>query len=327
MSRRVTIVVYHYVRELKHSRYPEIKGLSIDLFQEQLKYISRHYTVITMEDLIASIQSTSLLPHNALLLTFDDAYIDHYTSVFPVLNNLGIQGSFFPPAKAIMEHRVLDVHKIQFILASTNDKVKLVTDIYSMLDEFRSKYNLKSSSFYFQKLAIADRFDSKEVIFVKRILQKELPEELRKEIVDRLFRRYVGIEEGIFSREIYVSMDQLKCMKKNGMYVGSHGFDHYWLDTLDRDAQEREIDLSLRFLSEIGCDTGDWVMCYPYGAYNDTLLSLLCQKRCKIGLAAHEGIANLEEDDLLALPRLDTNDLPKDRNAEPNQWTMSSISS
>ena len=170
MSKQVSIIVYHYVRELKCSRYPEIKGLSVDLFTEQMQYILKYYRVITMEDLITSAKSGQSLPSNALLLTFDDAYADHFNIVFPILDELKIQGSFFPPAKAILEYRVLDVNKIHFILASAADKLELVEDIYSMLNEFRMEYALKDNLYYFQKLAIADRFDTREVIFIKRIL-------------------------------------------------------------------------------------------------------------------------------------------------------------
>jgi peptidoglycan/xylan/chitin deacetylase (PgdA/CDA1 family) len=320
MGRRLSIVMYHYVRELKRSRYPEIRGLSIDLFKEQLKYIVKHYQVVAMEDLIASVKSGRPLPPKALLLTFDDAYADHFQNVFPVLDELKLEGSFFPPAKAILEHRVLDVNKIHFILASACDKLRLIEDIYSMLDEFRLEYALKENRYYFQKLAIADRFDSKEIIFIKRILQRELPEKVRGEIVERLFKKYVNVDEEVFARELYMSVDQLKCLKRNGMYIGSHGFHHSWLNTLDSCAQETEIDLSLEFLRQIGCVAEDWVMCYPYGAHDDTLLSILKRRGCIIGLTTEPGIADLDTANPLTLPRLDTNDLPKDRQA-PSPWT------
>jgi hypothetical protein len=61
------------------------------------------------------------LPERALLLTFDDGYADHYQTVFPLLDRLGLQGSFFPPARAILERRVLDVNKIHFLLAGVAD--------------------------------------------------------------------------------------------------------------------------------------------------------------------------------------------------------------
>ena len=321
MARWVSIIVYHYVRELKHSRYPEIKGLSIELFKEQLKYVMKYYHIISMEELIASVKSGPQLPRNALLLTFDDAYIDHFTYVFPILDELGIQGSFFPPAKAILEYQVLDVNKIHFILASVADKQNLVEDIYSMLNEFRSEYSLKDNQYYSQKPAITYRFDSKEVIFIKWVLQRALPEKLRREIIERLFNKYVTVDEKAFSKELYMSIDQLKCMKRSGMYIGSHGFDHYWLDTLDNDTQQREIDFSLKFLKEIGCHLNDWAISYPYGTYNDSLLSILKSRGCVVGLSTEVGVADLGTGNPLTLPRLDTNDLPKDGNAKPNKWT------
>lgn len=33
---KLFVVMYHYTRDLKHSRYPEIKGLDVSLFREQL---------------------------------------------------------------------------------------------------------------------------------------------------------------------------------------------------------------------------------------------------------------------------------------------------
>jgi peptidoglycan/xylan/chitin deacetylase (PgdA/CDA1 family) len=115
--------MYHYVRDLMNSKYPEIKGLDVKLFEEQLQFILKYFTVIRMEELIEAVErGTNHLPNNSLLLSFDDGYMDHFEHVFPVLNKLGIQGSFFPAAKAIQECRVLDVNKIHFILASVRDK-------------------------------------------------------------------------------------------------------------------------------------------------------------------------------------------------------------
>ena len=325
MASKVSIVMYHYVRELEHSRNPKIKGLSIIDFKKQLRYIMKYYHIISMEELITSIKSGHQLPQNALLLTFDDAYIDHFTFVFPILDELGIQGSFFPPAKAILEHKVLDVNKIHFILASTDNNLELVEEINSILNEFRLEYSLKNNEYYYKKLAIANRFDTKEVIFIKRILQRELPEELRKEIISRLFDKYVGVDEETLSKELYLSIDQLKCMIRHGMFIGSHGFDHFWLEQLNSESQENDIRLSLNFLRVIGCDLSEWVMCYPYGSYNDSLLSILHRSGCIVGLTTEVGIANLDVNNSLILPRLDTNDLPKDSTSEPNDWTLKII--
>src|ERR1035437_4928176 len=192
MNKKVTIVMYHYVRDLKNSRYPEIKGLDINLFKGQLDYLEKHYNFVTMEQLADAMDSNQSLPEKAVLLSFDDAYSDHFNVVFPILDQKGIQGSFFPSVKAVTEHVVLDVNKIHFILSSVIDKTKIIFKIYQLLDKYRKEYNLESNEYYFDKLAHSNRFDPKEIIFIKRLLQTELKENLRKILCDELFADFVG---------------------------------------------------------------------------------------------------------------------------------------
>ena len=85
----ITIVMYHYVRNLRRSRFPGIKGLDLGLFRAQLSYMERHYTMIRMEDLIAALDGGPSLPERAALLTFDDGFIDHFEFVYPLLDARG----------------------------------------------------------------------------------------------------------------------------------------------------------------------------------------------------------------------------------------------
>src|SRR5574337_193625 len=259
MKSALTIIMYHYVRDLRCSRYPEIKGLSKDDFEEQIQYIKKHYNVISGPELMDAIVESAPLPPRPLILTFDDGYIDHFTEVFPVLDRENLPGCFFPPAKYILEHKVLDVNKIHFVLASTPEKRTLVEYIFKQIDENRSRYNLLTSAAYWEKLGTPSRFDSAEVIFCKRMLQRELPVELRQAITDELFSRYVTTDEAAFSRELYITPDQLGMLSRHGMYVGSHGSDHFWLNTLSTQEQEREIDQSLAFLKSVGSDIRRWI--------------------------------------------------------------------
>jgi len=281
-----------------------------------------------MEELIEAVKNQTKLPNNSLLLTFDDAYKDHFEFVFPILDELGIQGSFFLPAKAIQEHQVLDVNKIHFILASVKDKKIIISDIYSVIDKFREEYSLKSNTYYGNKLKTEERrFDTGEVAFIKIMLQRELPEKFRNIMVNFLFSEYVSKDEGSFSRELYMNIDQLKCMRRKGMHIGSHSYDHCWLNTLSRERQSKEIGLSLEFLKKIGCNTENFAFCYPYGAYNDSLLSILKENGCSLALTTQPGIVDLNKDDSLTFLRLDTNDMPKDSLAKSNKWTLEVINS
>ena len=318
----ITIVMYHYVRDLKHSRYSEIKGLDIFDFKEQIYYLKKHYNFITMEMLIDSIDNKSLLPPKSVLLTFDDAYSDHFNYVFPFLNNQNIQGSFFTPVKAITEHVVLDVNKIHFILAKEEDKSKIIKEIKYELNKFRDDYDLKSDLFYFQKYAESSRYDSADVMFIKNLLQVGLEESLRKIIVNNLFEKIIGINEESFSRELYMDIEQIECMNSNGMHIGAHGYDHYWLGSLTRENQKMEIEKSIEFLNQIHSDINNWTMCYPYGNYNESTIELLADYNCKLALTTEVNIVDLETNNKYKLPRLDTNDLPKNREMTTNDWYL-----
>lgn len=325
MRSKLTVVMYHYVRDLKNSRYPMIKGLDLNLFKEQIAFLRKHYNIVRMEDVIATSTGEGKLPPHAALLTFDDAYIDHFVNVFPILKNQGLQGSFYAPVKAIMEHQVLDVNKIHFILASTPDEKMgmLLKEIRSLLDAYREKYALNTFDFYFNKLAINSRFDTPEVIFVKRLLQVELPKELRNIMTSDLFEKTVGLEECAFSRELYMSQDQIKCMVDAGMHIGNHGYDHFWLGSLSKEMQKNEIEKSLEFIKMVGADVNNWTMCYPFGNYNDDTIAILKEKQCKLGLTTEVNVATIHAqmgDDIYKVPRLDTNDLPKNSESMPNQW-------
>jgi peptidoglycan/xylan/chitin deacetylase (PgdA/CDA1 family) len=320
MNSKVTIVMYHYVRDIHNSRFPKIRGLETKLFKEQIAYFKKHYSIITMEELICAIDKNISLPPKSLLLTFDDGYIDHYTNVFPILVQNGIQGSFFPPARAITENIVLDVNKIHFTLAACNCLSDIVRDSFELLNRYREQFDLKSNDYYYNKLAKKTRFDEAETIFVKRLLQVELPEYLRSLITNILFEKYVGIPEVTFSRELYLNVDQLKIMKQFGMHIGSHGFNHYWLNSLAKKEQDNEVKESIIFLNKLGIQGDYWTMCYPYGAFNDDTICILSENKSKLALTTNVGIADFKNENRFSLSRLDTNDFPKHEFSLKNEW-------
>ena len=88
---KLSVVMYHYVRDLKNSRYPEIKGCDVRLFKEQIRFLKKHYNFVTIEEVIDAWNSKKQLPPHAVLLTFDDAYKDHFDYVFPILEHEHIQ--------------------------------------------------------------------------------------------------------------------------------------------------------------------------------------------------------------------------------------------
>lgn len=323
MNGQLTAVAYHYVRDTDQTRFPDIKGLAIRQFRGQLDYIKKHYNVISAQALLAFASGVAdAIPPRAVLLTFDDGLIDHYRWVAPILGEYDISGAFFPPARAIVERDLLDVHKVHFILAAERDKHRIATELQSLIEEHRAEYGLESCETYIDRWAKAGRYgDPAEVIFVKRMLQKGLPGPARTKIADTLFERIVNVDQRSFADEIYVTTEQLREMREAGLYVGGHGYDHSWLNTLSTEAQNRDVAGMLDFLHELGVAEEPWMITYPHGAHDDNLILNLSSHGCLVGFDVAIGIADFACDRLMALPRLDANHLPTEACAA-NDWTL-----
>ena len=305
----VNIIMYHYVREIKNSKYPKIKGLEISGFRRQLDYFTDNFNIIKAEDVINFVKNGANLPERSCLLTFDDGYKDHLIFVLPELLKRNLQGSFFPPVRPVIEREILDVNRIHFILASTNNFADLVNDVNKLSIE----HGITTSelNYFKSQYAIPSRYDTADVMYVKHVLQHALSEDIRSSISSKLFRAYVNRNELDFADELYLSFDETKKLIDSGMYVGSHGYRHLWLDKESYDSQLSEIDLSLKFLKDVGARTNNWIMCYPYGAYNKNTLRILTERNCAVGLTTKVGIAEVKRDFSLELSRFDTNDYPQ----------------
>ncbi len=303
------IVMYHYVRDLKHSRYPEIRGLDVELFRQQIAFFKEKFSIVTMEQVIETADGQSDLPENAMLLTFDDGYVDDYTYIFPILQEAKVQGSFFISGKTVDAPSLLNVNKIHYILACADIK-RILEDIFERMDYYRgSGFSYPPNGELFEAYAKENRFDTKETIFVKRMLQTILPEEIRDHISSDLFERYVGVSEQQMAYELYMTRDQIRTMKRNGMYIGIHGYDHHWLGNLQREQMQKDIDRALDVMGEF-IDSRQWVANYPYGSYNNNVVEYIKQKGCRLGLTTEVSAADFAQHGRFELPRMDCNDFP-----------------
>lgn len=321
MARPLTIVMYHYVRDPEDSRFPDIHGLSVDGFRHQLDYVRRFYDVVSMEQVVTACVDGASLPENPILLTFDDGLADHRENVFPILREAGLPAAFFPSSRPVEEERVLDVHKIHFVLAAADDRGGLLAELAAMLSEEEDGDGGDVDARDLLSRYDEGRYDAAGVTAFKRLLQRDLPRKVRERVTDRLFRTHVTRDEASFARELYMSGEQIREMRDAGMYFGCHGHAHLWLDSVPPDERREELDRSLAFLDRVGAPTDRWVMCYPYGARSPGLVEEVRRRGCAVGLLAEPGVADLEADDRLELPRLDTNDLPQRPADGPNRWT------
>lgn len=305
--------MYHYTRNLNNSRYPRIKALDISLFRQQIEFLNNSFTIVSMEQVLDCIKGRGELPDNAMLLTFDDGYIDNYNYAFPILEEYGVQGSFFITGMTFSEHKLLDVNKIHYILASGNIE-NIVADLKKEMDYYRSiEDGYAPTDELYNIYAVASRFDNKDTIFVKRMLQTVLPNKIRNIISSDLFKKYVGVHEETMAGELYMTEEQIKTLKRHGMYIGVHGYDHCWLGNISRDEVEKDISRALDVMDRF-IDSHNWVMNYPYGSYNKDVVEVVKSTGAVMGLTTEVDVADFDKYSVFELPRFDCNDFPPKSN-------------
>ena len=306
-------VMYHYVRDSAATAFPSLRALPPALFEAQLDWLEREYRVVTLDQLEAALDGGPL-PANAALLTFDDGFADHYTTVLPILQQRGWRGVFFLAGNACgPAPRVLGVHKTQFLLA------RLGPDALAraVLDECEPALAAIGGA-HPPRVSGADRWERADERAIKDLLNYELPFEEGERVLDTLFRQHVGNEQA-FARELYLDESMVAAMSAAGMIFGYHTRSHRMLSRLPVGEQEAELAEGVAWIREL---TGQRQVpfCYPWGGpktYTRATLEALQRKGYSVAFNTVRRRIEIGRDSRFELPRLDTRDLPPYTAGEP----------
>ena len=306
VNNNIHIVMYHYVRNIKKSKYPNLKGLEFSDFRKQIFYLKKNFNILSNNQFIEILNSRKIPKKKSILLTFDDGYRDHFEYVFPFLKKQDVSAVFYPPIMCVRNKAVLDVNKIHFILAKEENRDKILNLIFLYVKKILNK---NPQQIGIEKINLLSRYDDKKTILIKRLLQHHLPLPYRKKIVDKIFKHIVNYSEEEFSKILYMNKNNIQELYKNNFSIGSHGYNHYWWEKINKNEQEMEIKKSINYFKKIKVFDKNFSVCYPYGSYNLQTLNLLKKYKIKFAVTTRVGSVNKKNiKKVYELPRFNTND-------------------
>jgi peptidoglycan/xylan/chitin deacetylase (PgdA/CDA1 family) len=302
----LTVVTYHYVRDLPRTRFPRIKGLLTENFRRQIVALGQRYEMATLASALAFLQGEYRPPRDLCLLTFDDGLKDHVTDVLPLLSERRLQGVFFVPTACLEQTHVAAVHKNHFLLAAVEfDEYRR-----AFLGELSRRHPETKTDVDPASVATTYRWDTPEVGAFKFLLNYRVPGSVRDAILDVLFTAYLGDEQA-FARELYLSWQDACQMQETGMVVGGHSHNHTALSLLSDEHQRKDLEMCTALLQRRLRPQALWPFCYPYGgkhSYNDVTVQTIRALGYSCSFSTVPGINHVAQD-LFALRRVDTNDL------------------
>ncbi|MDC6466080.1 polysaccharide deacetylase family protein [Flavobacteriaceae bacterium] len=296
-------IMYHYVRP-RDEKFPHLFRLDLNSFKKQLDYFESNFGFISKESFIDSIRNKE--KKNGVVLTFDDGLICHYKNVFPELKKRGLWGIFYIPTFPFKYNEILDVHRIHILLSNCN-----VKELYTYL------LNLKIEKIFdmnkideFKRLTYINQKNDQYSLLIKRILNYYIKYNQRKKVIDELFNEF--LKDNFSTKDVYISIDNLKEMESEGMMIGSHTENHLVMSKLSEKLQKYEVENSFKFIeNEVGY-LDIKTFCYPYGGFHtfdSKTENILSNYGCEFSFNVEQ--REITQDDLTnriqALPRFDCN--------------------
>jgi peptidoglycan/xylan/chitin deacetylase (PgdA/CDA1 family) len=301
-------VMYHYIRPAP-DELPNFRYLHLDDFCRQLDHLQAAFGFMPRDRFLALI-SDDAVPHDGVVLTFDDGFIDHYTYVLPELLARGLWGIFFVPTGVYDRHQPLPVHRVHLLLG----RYSSLAILGALQELLRPEMLSAARAAEFESLTYRRQLDSDEATLrVKRILNYFVIDAWRIPLLDRLEARF-PLGDDVFAR-LYMREEHLSALQQSGMIVGSHGVSHRVMSQLSLAEQRHEIDASLAFLETTLGPPPVRSFCYPYGGahtFTQDTESLLRAAGCRFAFSVEE--RDVSRDDLarrpFALPRFDCQSFP-----------------
>lgn len=300
--------MYHYVRPTD-PELPYLFYLNLEDFEKQLDFFESEYGIISHQEWLDFVRRPDEVP-SGVVLTFDDGLKDHYKFVYPTLKKRNLWGIFYVPTSIFNEKKMLNVHKVHYILGKFEgskvlEVLKRVVREEHFIDGFYSK--LVGELYNNQKM-------DEESLKVKKIFNYSLKPE-SKDTVMRLIFEELGISEEAVFKDFYVSEDELREMEKDGFTIGAHSKSHNLLTKFSGDELKSEVVGSINELNKILSVDDSETFCFPYGgpdSWNQEVLDYLSKSNIKYCFAVNSAdITSYEmKTTPLHLSRYDCNQFP-----------------
>ena len=213
---RTPVVMYHSITPKPETgkKVPMVwqtgMALAPSTFDEQIKYFSNNYECVSLQEYIRLREKIAKDKRNLLVITFDDGYVDNYTTATPILKRYNAKATFFLVGCHLENERPAPIFLLNILYDHSNSEdpgvigyEKRKQILWSGLDALEESENLSS-----QELSKLD------------------------------WQRF------------FISRSQATHLEEDGFEIGSHGYYHLIPSALDRKDFREDIDKSKRVLCE-----------------------------------------------------------------------------
>ncbi|MGH9764936.1 MAG: polysaccharide deacetylase family protein, partial [Blastocatellia bacterium] len=265
-----------------------VVSASPDEFRRQMKFVRQNFDVLSFSELNSLERERQAWPRRALIVTFDDGYLDNYSNAFPVLKEFAVPGTIFLSTGFIGKRTLFWWDLIAYCFKQTELDSAVLEEI--SLTPFALRDGL-------ERVAAIDsvlRWVKRVPDCVKNRFVAALPKRLGMVLGDERFPR------------MHLNWDVVREMAASGIEFGSHTVTHPVLANVSLDQLRIEVRESKK---EIESHTGRQALTFSYpvgnkGNFTRTSRDEVERAGYRYAVSYVEGLAGKQGYDRLAIPRV-----------------------
>jgi len=269
------VLTYHRIGNADHDLFdPGVFSATEDELDEQISYLKKHVSLITIQEAKAFIEGTLNEDNrrSRVLITFDDGYLDNYEKAFPILRSHGVQGVFFLPTSMIGSCHIPWWDHIAYLMNTARKRLFRLHYPAGLVVDVDKDGVTKSLRNVLKLYKSANNTDPEQFI-------RDLKEHAQGENPPGTLRRFIGWDE---ARE----------MVRGGMAIGSHTHSHRVLTQLGIEQQRLELMESRAKLKEkLGSEVD--ALAYPVGnvtSFSGQTQDLALEAGYRVAFSKHGGV-------------------------------------
>jgi peptidoglycan/xylan/chitin deacetylase (PgdA/CDA1 family) len=291
-TNELLVLAYHRVLPtVPESEYPfdiELVSADPEQFDWQMAWISRHFTPLSVSEIVDCLDRKKPLPTGAVAVTFDDGFVDNYTHAFPVLRTRKIPACIFLSTDYVGSDRPYWFEAVARLLMEApvrSVKLPTIEQLLPRADEHAIR-----------------REDIRSVLSEL----KRMPDEVRCSSLDSLGQQIHSPADSRAGAGAHaVTWSQVREMSRAGMEFGSHGASHAVLSRLNATDLARELaDSKLTIERATGATVT--AIAYPVGgedSIGDRVVAAARDAGYRVGFTYQCGTNSADPPDRMRLAR------------------------
>lgn len=265
-NNKVLTLFYHRINMLPND-YHQL-CVSPKNFREQIMYLKEHYLIARFEE------DWNLLDSDAVVITFDDGYLDNLQFALPILEELQVPATIFVSTGTMDQSKELWWDELEYLLL---DEKSVPT--YFQLEDIEFGYRWDTSTWEYRKNCYSS---------IHHLMKNFANPSKREEWMEQLWC-WRGLKRKARKENLTVSEEECRVLAQSKLIsIGAHTVNHPSLAILNRAEQEKEIASSIKKLSDI-LKQQIILFSYPFGGYranfNDESIEI-CRKNGIVKAAA-----------------------------------------